>query len=78
MPQPYPTPPRGATGQALWSYLYQLAEQLNAQAAPAAPVDPAAPAAPTEPVAAPEKKFCSACGTPLDGADCCPNCGAQQ
>ena len=35
MPQPYPTPPRGATGQALWSYLYQLAEQLNAQAEPA-------------------------------------------
>lgn len=46
MPQPYPTPPRGATGQALWSYLYQLAEQLNAQSdAPAASAD--ATAAPT-------------------------------
>ena len=43
MPQPYPTPPRGATGQALWSYLYQLAEQLNAQAAPAAASETAAP-----------------------------------
>ena len=43
MPQPYPTPPRGATGQALWSYLYQLAEQLNAQAAPAAASEAAAP-----------------------------------
>lgn len=43
MLQPYPTPPRGATGQALWSYLYQLAEQLNAQAAPAAASETAAP-----------------------------------
>ena len=43
MPQPYPTPPRGATGQALWSYLYQLAEQLNAQAAPAAASETATP-----------------------------------
>ena len=43
MLQPYPTPPRGATGQALWSYLYQLAEQLNAQAAPAAASEAAAP-----------------------------------
>lgn len=43
MPQPYPTPPRGATGQALWSYLYQLAEQLNAQAAPVAASEAAAP-----------------------------------
>ena len=43
MLQPYPTPPRGATGQALWSYLYQLAEQLNAQAAPVAASEAAAP-----------------------------------
>ena len=43
MPKPYPTPPRGATGQALWSYLYQLAEQLNAQAAPVAASEAAAP-----------------------------------
>ena len=43
MLQPYPTPPRRATGQALWSYLYQLAEQLNAQAAPAAASETAAP-----------------------------------
>lgn len=70
---PFATPDMSA----MKATLQQKAAE-RAQAAPAAPVDPATPAAPTEPVAAPEKKFCSACGTPLDGADCCPNCGAQQ
>ena len=70
---PFATPDMSAMKTTL-----QQKAAKRAQAAPAAPVDPAAPAAPTEPVAAPEKKFCSACGTPLDGAGCCPNCGAQQ
>lgn len=70
---PFSTPDMSAMKATL-----QQKAAKRAQAAPAAPVDPAAPAAPTEPVAAPEKKFCSACGTPLDGADCCPNCGAQK
>lgn len=70
---PFSTPDMSAMKTTL-----QQKAAKRAQAAPAAPVDPATPAAPTEPVAAPEKKFCSACGTPLDGADCCPNCGAQQ
>lgn len=70
---PFSTPDMSAMKTTL-----QQKAAKRAQAAPAAPVDPATPAAPTEPVAAPEKKFCSACGTPLDGAGCCPNCGAQQ
>lgn len=70
---PFSTPDMSAMKATL-----QQKAAKHAQAAPAAPVDPATPAAPTEPVAAPEKKFCPACGTPLDGADCCPNCGAQQ
>lgn len=53
MLQPYPTPPRGATGQALWSYLYQLAEQLNAQAAPPPPAKPPRPTAAAPPASLP-------------------------
>lgn len=64
---PFATPDMSA----MKATLQQKAAE-RAQAAPAAPVEPAAPAAPAE------KKFCSSCGTPLDGADRCPNCGAQQ
>lgn len=64
---PFATPDMSA----MKATLQQKAAE-RAQATPAAPVEPAAPAAPAE------KKFCSACGTPLDGADRCPHCGAQQ
>lgn len=64
--------------QADMSAMKATLQQKAAKRAQAAPAAPVAPAAPTEPVAAPEKKFCSACGTPLDGAGHCPNCGAQQ